>query len=50
MNREHRNLLLEERLRTGLAHSIPSLRFTVAQAMQRNKVILLKRWRKRPWW
>ena len=38
MNREHRNLLLEERL-TLVSPFDPSLRFTVAQAMQRNKVI-----------
>lgn len=38
MNREHRNLLLEERL-VLLSPFDPSLRFTVAQAMQRNKVI-----------
>ena len=38
MNREHRNLLLDERL-VLLSPFDPSLRFTVAQAMQRNKVI-----------
>ena len=38
MNREHRNLLLEERLLL-LSPFDPSQRFTVAQAMQRNKVI-----------
>ena len=38
MNREHRNLLLEERL-VLVSPFDPSLRFTVAQAMQRNKVI-----------
>ena len=38
MNREHRNLLLEERL-VMLSPFDPSLRFTAAQAMQRNKVI-----------
>ena len=38
MNREHRNLLLEERL-VLLSPFDPSQRFTVAQAMQRNKVI-----------
>ena len=38
MNREHRNLLMEERL-VLLSPFDPSLRFTVAQAMQRNKVI-----------
>ena len=38
MNREHRNLLLEERL-VLLSLFDPSQRFTVAQAMQRNKVI-----------
>ena len=38
MNREHRNLLLEERL-TLVSPFDPSLRFTVAQAMARNKVI-----------
>ena len=38
MNREHRNLLLEERLAL-VSPFDPSLRFTVAQAMQRNKVI-----------
>ena len=38
MNREHRNLLLEERLAL-VSPFDPSARFTVAQAMQRNKVI-----------
>ena len=38
MNREHRNMLLEERL-VMLSPFDPSLRFTAAQAMQRNKVI-----------
>lgn len=38
MNREHRNLLLDERL-VLISPFDPSLRFTVAQAMQRNKVI-----------
>ena len=38
MNREHRNLLLEERLAL-VSPFDPSQRFTVAQAMQRNKVI-----------
>ena len=38
MNREHRNLLLEDRLAL-ISPFDPSLRFTVAQAMQRNKVI-----------
>ena len=38
MNREHRNLLLEERL-VLVSPFDPSLGFTVAQAMQRNKVI-----------
>ena len=38
MNREHRNLLLDERL-VLVSPFDPSLRFTVAQAMQRNKVI-----------
>ena len=38
MNREHRNLMLEERL-VLVSPFDPSLRFTVAQAMQRNKVI-----------
>ena len=47
MNREHRNLLLEERL-TLVSPFDPSLRFTVAQAMQRNKGST--RWRKRVWW
>ncbi|MCY4484177.1 MAG: DNA-processing protein DprA [Spirochaetaceae bacterium] len=38
MTREHRNLLLEERL-VLVSPFDPSLRFTVAQAMQRNRVI-----------
>ena len=38
MTREHRNLLMEERL-VLVSPFDPSLRFTVAQAMQRNKVI-----------
>ena len=38
MNREHRNLLLEERLAL-VSPFDPSQRFTVAQAMQRNRVI-----------
>ena len=38
MTREHRNLLLEERL-VLVSPFDPSLGFTVAQAMQRNKVI-----------
>ena len=38
MTREHRDLLLEERL-VLVSPFDPSLRFTVAQAMQRNKVI-----------
>jgi DNA processing protein len=38
MNREHRNLLLEERL-VLVSPFDPSLGFTVAQAMQRNRVI-----------
>ena len=38
MNREHRNLLLEERLAL-VSPFDPSARFTVAQAMQRNRVI-----------
>ena len=38
MNREHRNLLLEDRLAL-VSPFDPSLRFTVAQAMQRNRVI-----------
>ena len=38
MTREHRNRILEERL-VLVSPFDPSLRFTVAQAMQRNKVI-----------
>lgn len=38
MTREHRNLLLEERL-VLVSPFDPSMRFTVAQAMQRNRVI-----------
>ena len=38
MNREHRNLLLAERLLL-VSPFDPSLRFTVVQAMQRNRVI-----------